>query len=298
MHLRTLETFCDVVRHRSFSKAAEARNISQSQASQSVHLLEDHLGVPLIDRSKRPLKLTPAGKLYFDGCVTILDELHALEDRILRTANRVVGQLRIAAIYSVGFLQMNDYVQRYRILFPDVDVDIAYLHPDDVHIRVQRDQADIGLVSFPQETADLASIAWQAQKMVVAVPMEHPFARSESISATELDGVNFVAFTPELKIREKIDEWLAAAGVKVNVVHEFDNIETIKRAVEIGSGASLLPAVSVAREVKSGFLAAVSVKEFRWARELGIVHCRNRQMTAAAEKFVELLHDFSDSDAA
>lgn len=291
MHLRTLEIYCDVVRHHSFSKAADARGISQPQASQAVHLLEAHLDVKLIDRSTRPFHLTPAGEMYFDGCVKVLEQFRSLEDRVQRTADRVIGRVRIAAIYSVGFLQMNDYVKRFRELYPDVAVDIAYLHPDEVYSRVQRDQADIGLVSFPRETADLDSVLWQAQQMVVAVSSEHPFAERDSITVSELDGIDFVAFTPELRIRQMSDEWFQQAGVAVNEVHRFDNIETIKRAVEIGSGVALLPAVSVAREVGFGMLKTVEVEGQDWARELCIVHLRNRPLVAAAEKFVEVLHE-------
>ncbi len=127
--------------------------------------------------------------------------------------------------------------------------------------------------------------------MVIAVSTEHRFAGRESVDPVELEGADFVAFTPELRIRQKSDEWLRSVGVNINPVHEFDNIETIKRAVEIGSGAALLPAVSVAREVGFGMLKTLQIEGQNWTRDLCIVHLRSRPLVSAAEKFVELLHD-------
>src|SRR5262245_10145228 len=100
MHLRFVEVFCDVAQRRSFSKGAAAQNVSQSSASQAVSLLEKRLGTKLIDRSKRPLELTPAGRLYYDGCRDLLNRFRDIEDRVRRTQDRVAGTVRVAAIYS------------------------------------------------------------------------------------------------------------------------------------------------------------------------------------------------------
>ena len=112
MHLRNVEIFCDVVTHGSFSKAAEAHEVSQSSASQAVHMLERRLGCKLIDRSKRPFELTPAGQIYYDGCRKILESFRHVEDRVQQMRNKVIGRVRMAAIYSVGLLQMDAYAKR------------------------------------------------------------------------------------------------------------------------------------------------------------------------------------------
>ena len=84
MHLRSVEIFCEVVHQRSFSKAAEVFNVSQSSVSQAVQSLEDRLGALLLDRSKRPFELTPAGTVYFAGCRKLLESFHAMEDQVHR----------------------------------------------------------------------------------------------------------------------------------------------------------------------------------------------------------------------
>jgi DNA-binding transcriptional LysR family regulator len=309
MHLRNVEIFCDVVSHGSFSKAAEAHEVSQSSASQAVNMLERRLGCKLIDRSKRPFELTPAGQIYYDGCRKILESFRHVEDRVQQMRNKVIGRVRMAAIYSVGLLQMDAYAKRYKALYPDVVLELEYLHPDAVYSRVLNDEADLGIVSFPRVGGEIASIAWQNQEMVLVVPPGHRFAAvpsghgyaagldfaEPSIPVQALDGETFVGFTSELTIRKQIDRWFKQERISVDLVHVFDNVENIKRAVEIGSGVALLPAPTVRREVEAGQLHAVHVEGVAWQRPLGIVHRRNRTLTNPARKLVELLGDRLES---
>jgi LysR family transcriptional regulator, low CO2-responsive transcriptional regulator len=291
MHLRNVEIFCDVVTHGSFSKAAAENQVSQSAASQAVGMLEKRLGCRLIDRSKRPLELTAAGQIYYDGCRKILESFRHVEDRVQQMRNKVIGRVRLAAIYSVGLLQMDTYAKRYKTQFPDVVLQLEYLHPDEVYSRVLNDESDLGIVSFPRAGNEIASIAWQNQEMVLAVPRGHRHAGRPSIAVSQLDGESFVGFTSELTIRKQIDRWFKQAGISVEFVHLFDNVENIKRAVEIGSGVALLPAPTVRREAENGSLFAVPIEGTPWHRPLGIIHRRNRTLTNPARKLVELLRE-------
>ena len=99
MHLRNVEMFCEVAKCRSFSKAADAQNVSQSSASQAVHSLEKRLGTELFDRSIRPLGLTSAGAVYLEGCQKLLTEFRQVEDRVRQFGDRVIGRVRVASIY-------------------------------------------------------------------------------------------------------------------------------------------------------------------------------------------------------
>jgi len=284
-----MEIFCDVAGLRSFSQAARLHNVSQSSASQSVNMMEKQLGLQLIDRSKRPLELTPAGQIYLDGCREILETYEKTEHRLLDLNNRVIGRLRIAAIYSTGLLQMDTFINHYREHYPDVHLDLDYLHPEEVYERVATNKADLGLVSFPREGGDFTSIPWCEQDMVVVIPTNHKMRACDEIAIEELDRLNFVAFTPELRIRKTIDRWFKQAKIAVSVVHEFDNIEHIKRAVEIGSGVSILPGPTVSREVEIGVLKTVKIAGEGWIRPLGVVHKRHKTISTAAEKFIELI---------
>ncbi|MCA9067756.1 MAG: LysR family transcriptional regulator [Planctomycetaceae bacterium] len=302
MHLRNVEIFCEVVSLRSFSKAAEVHHVSQSSASQAVHQLEKRLETLLIDRSKRPFELTAAGRIYYEGCRDLLEGFRQIEDQVRQAKDQVAGRVRVAAIYSVGLLQMDAYVKQFEERYPDTELQLEYLHPEGVYDRVLQDSADIGLVSFPKDGGEIGCIPWWEQEIVLVVPPSHRLAGKTWTPIDELNGEKFVSFTRELTIRRQIDRWLKQAKVSVHVVHEFDNIENIKRAVEIGAGIGLLPGPTVRREIDSGSLWAVQLAldnyppdKPLWKRPLGIVHKRHRTLSTAASKFVELLHEEPDS---
>ncbi len=259
MQLESLKIFCDVVRWASFSRGAAENNISQSSASQAVHQLELRLGVKLIDRSKRPLVLTGQGKVYYEGCKELVGRYIELENRVktLVGEHKVVGTVGVASIYSVGMHHMSQYVRTFEERFPEASVRLEYLHPTRVVERVAGGGADLGLISYPRKWPELAVIPWRDEVMSLAVHPSHRFAALDAVDIRELDGEPFVAFDGELSIRRAIDRSLRHHDVNVEVVLEFDNIENIKRAVEIPAGVSILPEPSLAREVRAGTLVAV-----------------------------------------
>lgn len=296
MFVRTVELFLDVASCRSFSKAAEVNGISQSSVSQSVAQLEKRLGVELIDRTKRPLELTAAGNRYFEGCRQLLDQSRELEDSVQRIANKVTGRLRVAAIYSVGLIQMDRYVSHFQRLFPEVDLHVDFLHPEEVYDRVRSDMADLGLVSFPREGGEFACLPWQEERFVAVVPPTHEFAQRAmagvaKLEVSELDGQTFVALTPDLRVRREMDRWLKQHKINVKVACEFDNIETVRRAVEDGLGMALLPAPTVERSVETGTLFQLELADVDWVRPLGVIHKRHRRLSSAADKFIALLKE-------
>lgn len=289
MNLRDLELFCEVAHLGSFSKAAKAHGMSQPAASEIVKSIEEHLGCELLNRAVRPLELTPEGHIYYEGCRQLLDEYRRLEDRVLQRRDKVVGPVRIGAIYSVGLLQMDGYVHEFERKYPDAALDLKYLHPEEVLSSVLNEEVDLGLMSFPPKRSDLNCIPWQDQPIVVVVPPSHALAKRDWVKVEELDGENLVGFTTGLQMRTETDKWLKHSKVHVSVVHAFDNIENIKRAVEIGSGIALLPVATVRREVELGSLVAIPLEDVAWFRRLAIIHKRTKPFTTAISRFLELL---------
>lgn len=291
MQLRSLKIFCDVVGYRSFSRAAEENGISQSGASQVVHQIESGLGAKLIDRSKRPFVLTTAGETYYASCRRIVERYIALEEEI-RTMNREpAGRLRVASIYSVGLHYMNQCLKRFMSQWPKVNVRLEYQHPNRVLDMVEHDQADVGLISYPKSTRTITALPWREEPMLLVCHPEHRLAAAGVLSLADLDGEKMIGFDASLTIRREIDRVLDQHAVEVDVVMEFDNIETIKRAVEIDAGVALLPEPTVAREVQAGSLSAVRLPTEELKRPIGIIHRRGRELGKAARRFIELLQD-------
>lgn len=289
MQLESLQVYCDIVRFRSFSQAALANDLSQSAASQIVAQLEARLGVRLIDRSTRPPQPTTQGQLFYEGCKAILEQYAELEARVRRDPGRLVASLQVAAIYSVGLSDMGQLVERFRVGHPGVKVQVEYLHPDRVYERVLDGTADFGLVSWPKPSRKLAVLPWRDEEMVLTCSPRHPLAGRRTISPAELSGEKYVGFDKGLTIRREIDRFLRNQEVVVEMTLEFDNIENIKQAVELGAGVALLPAPTVRREVQGGTLVTVPLTGCRFVRPLGIIHRRSHALGTAALRFIDLL---------
>ena len=297
MHIGSLKIFCDVVERRSFSRAADDNHISQSSCSQMVQALEKRLGVQLLDRSKRPFELTPEGERFYDGCRQIVKRYAELEEEVRTLHDAEARRLVVASIYSVGLHHMSAFMQRFSAEHPRAAVRLEYLHPDRVCEVVENGDADLGIVSYPKDSDALLAIPWRNEPMVIVCHPAHRLARESSATLKAVAGEQFVAFEEGLAIREAIDRALARAHAEVNVALEFDNIETMKRAIEIDAGVSVLPEPSVRREIALGSLAKVAIDANGAAplvRPLGIVHRRDRSLSELARQFVGLLKSHND----
>lgn len=289
MQLEALKTFCDVVRTRSFSQGAAENRVTQSSASQTIQQLEERLGARLIDRSHRPWRLTPEGQTYYDGCRELVERYLALEAQIMGVHREVASVVRVAAIYSVGLGSMSRNIRAFAERYPRAHVHMDYQLPDRVVASVLNDEVDMGIVSFPRPRRDLAAIPWRSEPMVLACPPRHPLARARHVSLSQIAGEPFVGFDRGLVIRREIDRFLKRHGVDANVALEFDNIEAIKRAVEVASGISILPRPTLDREVATGTLAAVPFSGARLVRPLGFIYRRGHPLSENAARFIELL---------
>ena len=294
MNLDTLQLYCDVVRLRSFSRGASANEVSQSAASQAVQQLEADLDVNLLDRTKRPFTITPEGRIFYEACRDLLDRYEQARARISSARTRLDGTVRVAAIYSVGLHDVSRHLQTFMSDHPRAKVLLECLHPQKVVEAVINDEADIGIMSYPPPIRSLTVIQWRSEKMVIVCHPSHRFARRRLVKAADLNGEKFVAFDPDLGIRKAIDRSLKQRNVKVSVVMEFDNIETIKQAIAIDAGVSILPRPTVLKEVGIGSLAAVPLDIPDLLRPVGIIHRKQKQLSPTVARFIDSLRKAGD----
>jgi hypothetical protein len=184
---------------------------------------------------------------------------------------------------------MNRYLQQFLTQYPKANVRLEYQHPHRVYEAVEKDQADIGLLSYPRASRTIEAIGWREEPMVLVCSPSHRLAGRRSVAFDELAGENFIGFDSDLTIRREIDRVLESHDVEVRMVMEFDNIETMKRAVEIDAGVSFLPEPSVAREVTAGTLVAVPLAADSLVRPLGIVYRRGKELSSTTRRFIALL---------
>ena len=227
--------FRDVALQRNVSRAAAANGISQSAATQQIQELERRLGTELLDRRTRPIGLTAAGKLYLEFCRDVVrraDEFQAALDGVRESA---CGELHIASIYSVALTEMTRVRGEFGSLCPGIDLKVEYLQPEKVYEAVLNECADLGLVSYPEASREMAVIPWRQEAMAVALPPGHRLSKRVKLRPRDLDAEDFVAFDPHLAIRKDVDRFLREQNAAVRVVMNFDNIPMIKEAVALGS---------------------------------------------------------------
>jgi len=271
------------------SKGAAHCGVSQSAASQHVQEVERRLGVTLLERSKRPLELTAAGKIYNEFCRDVLRREEELGLALESLKEQVEGAVRVASIYSIGLSEMTHLQEEFSKRYATASLHVEYMRPEKVYEAVLNDAADLGLVSYPEGGRDLAVIPWREEQMQVAVPPSHPFARRSEVFPADLSGQTFIGFDEDLSIRRELDRFFKTEGIDVNLVMHFDNIHTIKEAVAVGSGISILPARTMQAEMAQGRLVAVKLHAPKLVRPVGIVHRKRKKFNRAAQAFLELL---------
>ncbi len=284
-----LRLFKEIAASRSMSKGAAHCGISQSAASQHVQEVERRLGLTLFDRSKRPLELTAAGRLYAEYCRDVMRREEELTLALEALKEGADGVVRVASIYSIGLSEMSRLREEFAARFPEARLEVDYMRPEKVYEAVRNESADLGMVSYPEPSREIAAIPWRHEAMQVALYPGHPLASLAELVPTDLAGQNFIGFDEDLSIRRELDRFLRALGVDVKLVMHFDNIQMIKEAVALGTGISILPARTMQTEIEQGRLVAVRLNAPGLSRPVGIVHRRRKKLNRAAQALLELL---------
>jgi DNA-binding transcriptional LysR family regulator len=281
--------FRDVAHLRSLSRAAQLNGISQSAATQHIQQLESRMGVELLDRTTRPLGLTAAGKLYADLCRDVLRREEDFTASMADLKGAIEGTFRVASIYSIGLSEMPLLREQFAHVCPDVQLHVEYLRPNKVYEAVLGDQADIGFISYPESNRDLTIIPWREERMMVAAHPSHPFAGRALLEPRELNGHNFIAFDEEVIIQRELDRFFRDNQIEVTITMQFDNIQSIKEAVALGSGISILPERTMAAEVDQRRLVAIPLDAPELVRPTGIIHRKKKKLTRAGLEFLQLV---------
>jgi LysR family transcriptional regulator, transcriptional activator of the cysJI operon len=291
MQIETLKIFCDLVETQSFSQAAERNFVTQSAVSQQVRGLEEKFKRRLLERvrGRREVRLTDAGERFYEESRNVLAAYRGLQERMRGLDGAVSGTVRVGVVYSIGLHELPPVVRRFMALYPQAKIDLEYSRTT----RIVRDclsgAIELGIVAYPEKRRGLAVTSLPGDRLVLICPPSHPLATRKKVKAAELNGHDFVLFERDIPTRRATDRIFKAHNVTVHRVAEFDNIETIKRAVEVGFGVSIVPRPSILDEQKSGQLAVVALAEPEWTRTVGIIHRSDRTLGIAAQKFIELL---------
>ena len=289
MHIEMLKIFCDLADLRSFSKTAERHLLSQSAVSQQLAQLELVHKCELINRKKRPIELTKAGRLLYQACKDMLDRYEQLKNELKALQKSSVSRINVAAIFSIGMHTLPDYVKRFMVSYPDVNVHVEYFSAVRIYELVLAGNVDIGLVAVPKRDKRLDVYEFEDEPLVLVCSPKHALSHESQIDIHRLQFERFIAFEKDVPTRAWTDTILERYNVVVRPVMEFDNIETVKRAVEINSGVSILPRAAVLQEVGGGTIKAIGFSNENFIRPTGIIVRKGKILSQAGRYFIEML---------
>lgn len=289
MHIENLKVFSDLVESESFSQAAKLNGITQSAVSQQMRAMEKHFGVLVVDRSQKQFRLTREGNHIYKTAKEILYNYERLKSELQEMRKVVSGNIKIATIYSVGLHELPPYIKQFLVKFPEVNVRVEYRRSNLVYEDVIHNAVDFGLVAFPQKNRQLEVIPFKEDRLVVIVHPEHALAKTKTVGLQDIADQKFISFDPDIPTRKAIDGLFRDFKVNIDPVMEFDNVETVKRAVEIDAGIAIVPEATVRQEVNQGLLNSLTIKGSKVTRPIALIHRKGRVMTPATRQFVSLI---------
>jgi LysR family transcriptional regulator, transcriptional activator of the cysJI operon len=291
MKLESLKIFCDLAQTQSFTKAAQINEVTQSAVSQQITSLERLFKSLLVERGKRRFRLTPEGALLYEHSRQILETYGVLQTRLKETSEMVSGTIRIATIYSVGLHELPPYLTKFLKSYPATNLHVEYRHARQVYEDILDNVADLGLLAYPTHARNLEIVPLRQDPLVLICHPNHPLAKRKTVRLKALHGLKFIGFEREIPTRKALDRIFKEHRVAVNFVMEFDNVETVKRAVEIDYGVAVVPETTIHVEVANQSLVALHFEEGDFPRPLALIHTRSKALSPAMKRFIALLKE-------
>ena len=291
MQIESLKVFCDLAETKSFTKAAQINNVTQSAVSQTISALERRFNSLLIERSKKNFRLTPEGDVFYDYSKRILQTCGALHSKLQEIENVISGDIRVATIYSIGLHVLPPYVKNFMKSYPTVNVHVEYRRDNQVYESVLGNVVDLGLVAYPTRDARLEIVPIHKDTLVLICHPQHEFAKRKSVKVKALNGQKFINFEHDIPTRKALDKIFKDHRVAVEQVMQFDNVETVKRAVEIDSGVAIVPQETIIEEVATETLKAVELENGAYVRPLAIIYKKNKVLSPAIKQFIARLKE-------
>jgi DNA-binding transcriptional LysR family regulator len=278
-----------LVESQSFSRAAKLNGVTQSAVSQQLRAMEKHFAVLIVDRSQKQFRLTREGQKLYDSAKEILHRYDKLTSELQEMKKVISGTIHISTIYSIGLHELPPYITRFLKEYPSVNVRVEYRRSNLVYEDILHNSVDLGLIAYPNKMRQLDVIPFLEDRLVLICNPEHPLAKKKTVEIKDLAEENFIGFDQDIPTRKATDQMFRDHKIDTEPVMEFDNIETVKRAVEINAGVSIVPSATIKQEIKQNLLKAIPIKGTNVTRPLAIIHRKGRVLTPAMKKFISTL---------
>ncbi|HEY1719540.1 MAG TPA: LysR family transcriptional regulator [Verrucomicrobiae bacterium] len=291
MQIESLKVFCNLAETESFTKAAQTNGITQSAVSQQISALERIFKSLLIERSKKKFRLTREGQMLYEYSKQIIQTYDSLHSKLQELKDIISGTIRVATIYSIGLHDLPPYIKRFMKSYPTVNVHVEYRRANQVYDDVLSNVVDLGLVAYPVKDSKLEIIPLRKEPLVLICHPQHPFAKQKKVKLKALADQKIIGFEPDIPTRKALDKILKEHGVEVRHAMEFDNVETVKRAVEIDAGISIVPLGTIGQEISKQTLTAVPIEDGDFYRPLAAIYKKNKVLSPAMKQFLGILKE-------
>jgi DNA-binding transcriptional LysR family regulator len=283
--LSQLEVFLTVAHEGRFSRAAEKLFRTQSAVSQTIRKLEEELGEPLFDRSSREGVLTDAGRVLKEYAEQLLNLRNNAREALVELREMHKGKLEIAANEFTA-LYLLPVLAEFRRLHPMIKITVQRSLGSHIPDDLLRHTAEIGVLSYDPQDAQLRSVVVYLDELVLVVPPRHPLAKAQQVSIRQLGTESFVAHIVSSPYREKVIQAFKRHKTPLHMDIELPTLQAIKRFVVMGNGVALVPEISVENELARGELVRIFVRELHLQRKLRLVYRKKASLSHAAHAFL------------
>ena len=288
MDFDQLHTFLEIVRLKSFSKAALTCYRTQPAISAQVRQLEQELRADLFERFGSRISLTTAGKVFAEYAEQMLELRRRAQDAVAELENSPRGELAIAANEATCIYVLPKVFSEYRQLFPAVQLQVLRSYGARVVEAVMENSADFGLTQLPVDEKRLQVVNIYHDEIRLIVPARHPLSDKKSVMPQDLVE-HFLILPKQGKTRTRLNEWLEPVEDDIRISMELDSTEMMKRFVIAGLGASFLAASNCGEEIAAGKLLAISLAPERMVRRLGLIYRKDKALSKAALGFIQVV---------
>lgn len=291
MDFKQIEAFVYVVRHKSFSKAADAIYLTQPTVSTHINSLENEIGTKLIDRSGKEVFPTEAGKIFFEYALNLMNTRDAAVFSLNGFTNGSSGKLDIATSTVPGQYIIPELIIEFQNKYKNIAFNITQLDTNEVIEELLDNSFEIGVVGSIINNEKLKYEKLLEDRMVLITPSNKKFDDMNSIISMEnLKKENFIFRETGSGTRKEFEKELIKAGIdpkSMNIVAQMNSTEAIKQAVSLGLGVSIVSSISAEDYAKFGMIRTFEIEEFSLNRAFYIVYHKNRPMSPITNMFKE-----------
>ncbi|MGO9124320.1 MAG: LysR family transcriptional regulator [Terriglobales bacterium] len=297
MDFDQLETFLEVARHLSFSRAADKRFRTQPAISSQIRLLEEEVGAKLLDRSGGKVSLTASGKLFLKFAEELLESRKAMLAGIAETERVPRGEIIVGANEGTCLHILPEVFAEFKKQHPHVNISITRSDYARILESVLDNSVDFGVVSLPVDDTRLKAVLIHRDELVIIAPPQHPLAGKKSAAVAEV--VKFPLVVPKGgHTRDALEDLFFERKLKPRYTMELDSSELLKRFVAADAGVGFIASSNVVEDVRANSLAAISISDATIRRDLALVFRKDKSLSRAARAFIDIAVRIKGIDAA